>query len=380
MECRRLLAHFKFTRASLYISNIGPSSRAFSSISIQEENRSPCYDSKKYYPARIGERISGRYHLVSKLGWGANSTVWLAKDVNRWFWQSNKYVTLKITNSGKDGQRSAEEEVEISKRISQRSNNHEGRAYIRLVKDSFTIQGPRGEHVCLVFEPLREPLWLLGKHLGCVDVPPAVLKAFLRLLLQGLDFLHSEYHVIHTDLKSDNFLVGFEDSTVLENYVRQQESDPAPKGLGMVQISDFSAAVFGDVATPHNHDLQPRQFCVPEVLLKATWSYSADIWNLGTALWELLADATLFDGIDPTTNQYSRAAHLAQMIRLIGPPPLHVLEKSDEKMHFELFSSQGEFIHPHLIPSEEFNLSSRTPFLHGKDKRLFLSFARRMLQ
>ncbi|XHG08972.1 hypothetical protein AWENTII_012056 [Aspergillus wentii] len=152
------------------------------------------------------------------------------------------------------------------------------------------------------------------------------------------------------------------------------------KGLGMVQISDFSAAVFGDVATPHNHDLQPRQFCVPEVLLKATWSYSADIWNLGTALWELLADATLFDGIDPTTNQYSRAAHLAQMIRLIGPPPLHVLEKSDEKMHFELFSSQGEFIHPHLIPSEEFNLSSRTPFLHGKDKRLFLSFARRMLQ
>jgi hypothetical protein len=54
------------------------------------------------------------------------------------------------------------------------------------------------------------------------------------------------------------------------------------KGVGRVQISDFSAAVFGNVAEPHNHDIQPRPFCAPEVLLKATWTYSADIWDLGT--------------------------------------------------------------------------------------------------
>jgi serine/threonine-protein kinase SRPK3 len=104
------------------------------------------------------------------------------------------------------------------------------------------------------------------------------------------------------DLKSDNFLLGFEDPTVLESYVRQQESDPAPyklsdgrpiyesradfgplrKGVGLVKISDFSAAVFGNVTTAHNHDIQPQQLCAPEVLLKATWTYSADIWNLGT--------------------------------------------------------------------------------------------------
>lgn len=52
----------------------------------------------------------------------------------------------------------------------------------------------------------------------------------------------------------------------------------------MLKISDFSAAVFGDVLTPHNHDIQPQPFCAPEVLLKAGWSYSADIWNLGTVV------------------------------------------------------------------------------------------------
>lgn len=49
----------------------------------------------------------------------------------------------------------------------------------------------------------------------------------------------------------------------------------------MLKISDFGAAVFGNVPTSHRHDIQPEQFCAPEVLLKAGWTYSADIWNLG---------------------------------------------------------------------------------------------------
>lgn len=168
-----------------------------------------------------------------------------------------------------------------------------------MVIESFKIQGPIGKHICLVFDPLREPLWLLGKHLGSDGVPPGVLKPFLKITLQGLDFLHSECKIIHTgeshimrfilwnrfanthiDLKGDNFLLGFEDPAVLENYVRQQEADPAPyklvdghtvfqsrpdfgplkKGVGLLRISDFSTAVFADDARAHNHDIQPSPF------------------------------------------------------------------------------------------------------------------------
>jgi serine/threonine-protein kinase SRPK3 len=109
---------------------------------------------------------------------------------------------------------------------------------------------------------------------------------------------------LNKDLKSDNFLVGFEDSTVLEDYVRKQQNNPATyklshghqiyqsesdfgrlkKGVGMVKISDFSASVFGNVSTPNNHNIQPLPFCAPEVLLEATWTYSADIWNLGNVV------------------------------------------------------------------------------------------------
>lgn len=50
----------------------------------------------------------------------------------------------------------------------------------------------------MVFELLREPICLLGRRLGTVGVPPTFLKAFLKLVLQGLDFLHSECDIIYT--------------------------------------------------------------------------------------------------------------------------------------------------------------------------------------
>ncbi len=49
---------------------------------LLEEEGNPDDDPKRFYPARIGEKIQ-KYQIVSKLGWGTGSTVWLAKDTNR---------------------------------------------------------------------------------------------------------------------------------------------------------------------------------------------------------------------------------------------------------------------------------------------------------
>ena len=96
-------------------------------------------------------------------------------------------------------------------------------------------------------------------------------------------------------------MLPFEDTGVLPNYVRYQEAHPAPnkerqgrpiyesrpdfgpmkKGVGFLKITDFGLAVRGDVLTKHNHDIQPLEYTAPEVMLKAGWSYPADIWNLG---------------------------------------------------------------------------------------------------
>lgn len=107
-------------------------------------------------------------------------------------------MTLKITNCSERDRLSASEEVEMSEHIAKTQSVHEGRFYVRLVKESFIIPGPFGEHLVIVFKPLREPLWLVGRHLATIGLQPSVLKPFLKLILQALDFLHSECHIIHT--------------------------------------------------------------------------------------------------------------------------------------------------------------------------------------
>lgn len=49
-----------------------------------EEEGIPGYDSKYFYPVNPGDVFHNRYEMVAKLGWGASSTVWLARDTQRY--------------------------------------------------------------------------------------------------------------------------------------------------------------------------------------------------------------------------------------------------------------------------------------------------------
>lgn len=46
-----------------------------------EEEDLPFYNPEDYYPVRIGEIFGSRYQVVSKLGYGGSSTVWLCRDL-----------------------------------------------------------------------------------------------------------------------------------------------------------------------------------------------------------------------------------------------------------------------------------------------------------
>lgn len=48
-----------------------------------EEELTPYYDPSRFYPARLGDVLNGRYQLATKLGHGASSTIWLARDLNQ---------------------------------------------------------------------------------------------------------------------------------------------------------------------------------------------------------------------------------------------------------------------------------------------------------
>lgn len=48
-----------------------------------EEECTPYYTPTRFYPARLGDILIDRYQLATKLGYGSNSTVWLARDLNQ---------------------------------------------------------------------------------------------------------------------------------------------------------------------------------------------------------------------------------------------------------------------------------------------------------
>lgn len=117
----------------------------------------------------------------------------------RYRWTAERLVTVKIASSRQtirdDG---VKDELPILQRISGTNPKHHGWIFVRKLIDSFTVHGPKAEHKCTVFEALREPLWLYQRRFVGNVIPPDILKILLQMILEALDYLHSECHVIHT--------------------------------------------------------------------------------------------------------------------------------------------------------------------------------------
>lgn len=50
-----------------------------------------------------------------------------------------------------------------------------------------------------------------------------IATAYIYFLLAGLDYLHSECQVVHSDLKLSNILISFENESILTNFIKQQQ-------------------------------------------------------------------------------------------------------------------------------------------------------------
>ena len=183
---------------------------------LVEEERVPGYRPEFYYPANPGEVLNDRYKILTKVGWGTASTVWLAEDLERYHITPTlpnqvlihdvfgrkpfQHVTLKISTSNPDHGDTILHELEINK-ILTKDPSLTGSAFVRAAFDDFVATGPTGAaHLCLVFEAMREPLSQFQHRLVGDSIPPQLVKVYVDFILQGLDYLHSECHIIHTGL------------------------------------------------------------------------------------------------------------------------------------------------------------------------------------
>lgn len=94
--------------------------------------------------------------------------------------------------------RRADDEISVTQLVSDANPRHEGWHFVRTLCDSFTVKGRSSDHTCLVFEPLREPLWLVKERFEGNSIPSEILKIMLLMILHGLDYLHNVCHTVHT--------------------------------------------------------------------------------------------------------------------------------------------------------------------------------------
>lgn len=195
------------------------SSREDAAETTADEEDSEDYCKGGYHPVTVGESFKdGKYTVVRKLGWGHFSTVWLSRDNN-----TGKHVALKVVRSAAHYTETAIDEIKLLNKIVQAKPNHPGRAHVVSLLDSFEHKGPNGTHVCMVFEVLGENLLGLIKRWNHRGIPMALVKQITKQVLLGLDYLHRECGIIHTDLKPENVLIEIGDvEQIVKTFVKDE--------------------------------------------------------------------------------------------------------------------------------------------------------------
>ncbi|KAF9455511.1 kinase-like domain-containing protein [Collybia nuda] len=247
----------------------GPKILPVEEPSCKDEESPADYNAGGYLPVKVNDTFKdGRYRVIRKLGWGHFSTVWLVKDtVNR------RHSALKVVKSAGRYAETARDEIKLLSQVSSVSPTHPGRSHIVSFLDSFFYQGPEASHVCIIFEPLGENLLAMIERNKKKGVPRALVKMIAKQILLGLQYLHDECDLVHTDIKPENILISIPDIEVhIQNEISQSPS-PTSRRVG-VPLPTRSRA---GVSIPQHHQRTRRQVQIFDSQPLASPSRSADI-------------------------------------------------------------------------------------------------------
>ena len=296
------------------------------------------------HPVHIGELYGARYKILGKLGHGARSTTWLARDVAVAV-GAGRYVALKFgaalsplgagdpdfrntTTSHRDLRA-----IGVLWRLNAAAcdSGHPGGKLLLRLSDHFFVGGANGEHPVLATE-------IMGRGLGggttSADFADggSFLATACRQLLQALDFIHQQ-GVVHGDLQPTNIVLstdnlsGQSERAVLERIGPPQlfpllsngdwpvrgslPSYVATPVTGILEnyehpvakIIGFGDAFFAAAAARPARPASALPSRTSEEMLctlsrgrvDADWGRPADIWALGCTVLELATGSILFD-------------------------------------------------------------------------------------
>ncbi|KAM7263675.1 hypothetical protein ACFE04_001358 [Oxalis oulophora] len=276
-------------------------------------------------------RVVGEYLVGKQIGSGSFSVVWHARHRVEGHEVAIKEINMSRLN--RKLQDSLMSEIFILKRI-----NHPN-----IIRLHDIIEVPGKIHIVLDYCKGGDLSMYIQRH-GKVSEPIA--KYFMQQLATGLKILRDN-NVIHRDLKPQNLLLSSNDSNPI------------------LKIADFGFA----------RSLQPRGlaetlcgsplYMAPEIMQLQKYDAKADLWSVGTILYQLLTGRTPFTG----NNQIQLLQNIMKSTELNFPSDRNLSAESKdlcqkllrrnpvERLTFEEF-----FNHPFLSQrqSDESSRSQRS--------------------
>ncbi|XP_005742099.1 SRSF protein kinase 3 [Pundamilia nyererei] len=313
---------------------------------VSEDPQEYCYGG--YHPIQIGDTFNRRYQVVSKLGWGYFSTVWLCQDL-----KLGRRVAVKVLKSGAGFTQAGEDELALLRCASGSVGRHPfGQRIVRLL-DEFKLVGVNGVHICLVLELLGPDLRCLQLCFGNPGLLQPWIKQILIQVLQGLDYLHSQCKIIHTDIKPENILVCLEEqshkapaggSSSSSLQTGKEASSPESNRVNPYSLKEIAVKIadLGSSCWVYKHfceEIQTRQYRSLEVLLGSEYGPPADIWSVACMAFELITGDSLFE---PRASESISLEedHIGQITELLGKIPAAVALSG--KYSAEYFSCRGD--------------------------------------
>ncbi|XP_036389446.1 SRSF protein kinase 3 [Megalops cyprinoides] len=284
----------------------------------QEDPRDYCYGG--YHPVQIGDTLNRRYQVLTKLGWGYYSTVWLCLDL-----RLGRRVAVKVIKSGPGFAQAAQDELTLLRCVCGPNRKHSYSQCVVQLLDEFKLAGVNGIHMCLVMELLGPDLHSWQECFGNPGLPLPWVKRVIQQVLQGLDYLHNQCKIIHTDIKPENILLCME-----------KQSHNHTEGI-TVKIADLGSSCW--VYKHFSDEIQTRQYRSLEVLLGSEYGPPADIWSVACMAFELVTGEPLFEPKAGKTFSLEED-HLAHIVELLGKIPSSVVLSG--KYSAQYFNHRGD--------------------------------------
>ncbi|KAF9607726.1 hypothetical protein IFM89_039217 [Coptis chinensis] len=351
-----------------YINRVA-SNHGFSSMyyKVQPQNLSPPWrndDKDGHYVFAIGDNLTHRYRIMSKMGEGTFGRV-----LECWDNEKKELVAIKIVRSIHKYREAALIEIDVLQKL---CKYDVGGTRCVQIQNWFDYRN----HICIVFEKLGPSLYDFLRKNSYRSFPIDLVRELGRQLLEFVAFMH-DLRLIHTDLKPENILLVSSEYVRVPDYKFLSRSTKdgyyfknLPKS-STIKLIDFGSTTFEH--QDHSYVVSTRHYRAPEVILGLGWNYACDLWSVGCILIELcsasndawlrglrledllfgwdnviltydsfeLGDAISLPGFIPTFFALLRGEalfqtrenleHLAMMERVLGPLPQNMVTRADRR-------------------------------------------------